>query len=249
MFIKRAVFASLVGLNVATIHAQTFEAKRCEFLLDHLNSPYLVVHGAPVDGAKADFSFLELKTFLNGKNEMLHDALGPQYTIHKLGHGYFGDVYRLIGTNGKSLVVKHFRTWETEPVASQVPERERRKLEILSNFFYSHPMATVVKPLHNEGSFLFLEDIAGISLQKYVDNDANSHRAKTIAIERYRALEMHVKKLLPNWSESYGYEVQMLPSSSIHFSLKKDGVRMEFLLKPENVLIRPDGSLVVIDPF
>jgi hypothetical protein len=187
-----------------------------------------------------------LKQRLAEQEAFVKAELGTVTSYRHLGDGENGIVFRLIGSNGRSLIVKMRKS-----SAKNDPEKERQMRSHLNDILAGDE--TVHMPLANgptaDANIEFYPDLTGITLQEFLKSSSFPQEWKNELSQRFEDYLKDLRKRATAWGPAHGYEVDYWRSALEYLTLRKDGVDLTYWFHRDNILVRPDGSFKIIDPF
>ncbi|HVJ65293.1 MAG TPA: hypothetical protein VM901_08565 [Bdellovibrionota bacterium] len=209
-----------------------------------------VRHPSPEANRTRDPAYLRLSEFMTREANFIRENFGEQPpSVHELGHGENATVYRLQGTDGHSIDVKVFR----KPRARS----ERKALDLLSQFTESFEGLEVTRPLREEDQVLVLQDQRGVNLRDFLRNSKVPKEWKDEALSAYNEHLKKIRERIPGWAKERGLIFDSSNAvfenldkyDNLIFTLKGPEGLHRFWIKMDNFLVKPDGSLVIIDPY
>lgn len=214
----------------------------CNFHLQTLHNYHLAKHPPLTEAQKAEPAFGLLQEQLKNDAAFVSEKLGTVKSVSELGGGRYGTVYRLLGENGESMLVKVFGIENLRNV-----RREKTKLQVLKAIL--GPTGQINEPLAPESPRAFYSsDNLGVNLMAYLQNSKIPQEWKQKAQIRYVEIMQRLDREAVAWAKANGYEY-VKPKEAVpgEFSLRKGSEKLDFWVHEENAIVKPDGSLVIID--
>lgn len=174
-------------------------------------------------------------------------------TLFQLGRSYNGIVWRVFPKDGRLPFINKF--YKSQNINTF--ENDIEGLKILGPILDAYPEFTAAKVTHidRQSMMMKLTDHRGHTLAEVLKKGLLSKAQNKKVLANYvRLLNTVAKELTKDKSQVIESTISLSPaeSASIYIRLKSSKLErgyIEFLLKPENVLLDLSNRLVVFDPF
>ena len=166
----------------------------------------------------------------------------PGAVVRRLGGGPGGgEVFLFEMPTGETFVIKKYYVWKGA-------RRDQRLLEILATMRMRHPDPFSFHVIRSEllgEDLMKLEYVSGRTLEHVLNDSLVPEPARKELAEAYRKCLDNFQKALRREFPSAVVEID----SNNFIKVTENGALTKFFLAPPNVLVTPDGRLVVIDPY
>lgn len=218
--------------------------------LAHLREVGLLKHPPALAGKALEADIpQQLKSYLDGP-DLPADLKFSPYTLHELGVGVYGSVYRVLGAHGRSFTAKVFRWPGFETSAHSI-----RGLQILTELTQDLPSVKVARTLNQgERSLLLMQDVPGITLEQYLASPRIPESWKNSMRRSYEELLSTLEQRIRIWSREHQYTIAHRSRSANRQALDilithGNANATFFAIKPDNIMVGADGVLTIVDAY